>query len=604
MLEYKKLEWGNWFSYGDNNSIVLNDLPVLQLVGQNGFGKSSIALILEETLFNKNSKNIKKADILNREITDKHYWSKLTFSKDGIEYEINIRRGTKPQTVLLKDGVDISSHTATNTFKSIEKIVGYGHDVFSQIVYQSSGQSLRLLTATDTQRKAFLIELLQLTKYTEMASIVKFKTKEESSTLKALNESIEKEETFINKYEAEDLVPKKMLEEAFVDTSLQERIGALLKDISEISNINKARIKNNKYKEMLEEIKIPFAPNKQISDEKLVELRTGVSRKESQIFTNKKRIKELKETKTHCPTCGTKLKDVDDSHLKQHIEELEKDNTVLASELSSMKEDIKNADKINEEISEAIKAQEKWESIFSHIDKDMPEELLNQEDMEKEVKQLRTEYNKQKNENDKIIKKNEEIAKHNSRVETIKEMIGTRKQALVELKENYNKLSSRVNNLEVLSKAFSPTGLVAYKIENTVADLEDITNQYLTELSDGRFSLSFKLNSSDKLNVVVEDNGKDIDILAPSSGELTRINLAALLGIRNIMQTISNTKTNLLILDETISNLDKFGKERLIEMLVKEPDLNTILVSHDYAHPLMEKLSVIKENNISRVEWQ
>ena len=133
-------------------------------------------------------------------------------------------------------------------------------------------------------------------------------------------------------------------------------------------------------------------------------------------------------------------------------------------------------------------------------------------------------------------------------------------------------------------------------------DLESITNEYLGDMSDGRFLLSFQINSSDKLNVVITDNGEDVDINALSSGERARVNIATLLAIRRLMQSLSNTRSNLLILDETVENLDAEGKEKLIEVLVKEQDINTFLISHGFTHPLLEKLHVIKTNNISRIE--
>jgi ABC-type molybdenum transport system ATPase subunit/photorepair protein PhrA len=68
------------------------------------------------------------------------------------------------------------------------------------------------------------------------------------------------------------------------------------------------------------------------------------------------------------------------------------------------------------------------------------------------------------------------------------------------------------------------------------------------------------------------------------------------------MQSISNSRINLLILDETIEALDVDGKERLIETLIKESDLNTFLVSHGFTHPLLEKVYVVKQNNISHIE--
>ncbi len=121
-------------------------------------------------------------------------------------------------------------------------------------------------------------------------------------------------------------------------------------------------------------------------------------------------------------------------------------------------------------------------------------------------------------------------------------------------------------------------------------------------MADGRFQLSFEISQSDKLNVVITDNGTDIDIAALSTGERARVNVATLLAIRRLMQNLSNTRTNLLILDETIENLDADGKERLIEILLNEPDLNTVLISHSFTHPLIDRVSIVKERNMSRID--
>jgi len=130
-----------------------------------------------------------------------------------------------------------------------------------------------------------------------------------------------------------------------------------------------------------------------------------------------------------------------------------------------------------------------------------------------------------------------------------------------------------------------------------------LVNEYLAELSDGRFGLEFAV-TNDKLNVIISDEGKDIDILALSSGELARVNTSTLLAIRKLMSTLSKSKINVLFLDEVIGVLDDEGREKLIEVLLKEHDLNTFLVSHGWSHPLLSKINVIKEEKTSRLEWQ
>ena len=91
MIILQKLKWDNCFSYGEDNEIDLSKSTLTQLVGTNGVGKSSIPLILEEVLFNKNSKNVKKADIANRYI-GKGYDISLDFSVDSNLYTISVSR--------------------------------------------------------------------------------------------------------------------------------------------------------------------------------------------------------------------------------------------------------------------------------------------------------------------------------------------------------------------------------------------------------------------------------------------------------------------------------------------------------------------------------
>ena len=85
MITLDKLTWSNCFSYGSDNEIDLSKNTLTQLVGTNGTGKSSIPLILEEVLFNKNSKGIRKADIANR-LVDNGYDICLWFTVGEDKY--------------------------------------------------------------------------------------------------------------------------------------------------------------------------------------------------------------------------------------------------------------------------------------------------------------------------------------------------------------------------------------------------------------------------------------------------------------------------------------------------------------------------------------
>ena len=52
------------------------------------------------------------------------------------------RRRTNIKVKLYKNEEDISSHTATATYKTLEAIIGIDFKTFSQIVYQNTNASL------------------------------------------------------------------------------------------------------------------------------------------------------------------------------------------------------------------------------------------------------------------------------------------------------------------------------------------------------------------------------------------------------------------------------------------------------------------------------
>ena len=221
--------------------------------------------------------------------------------------------------------------------------------------------------------------------------------------------------------------------------------------------------------------------------------------------------------------------------------------------------------------------------------------------MESQIQTLREKIAATRQALSEVVEENERRERHNTRIGIIQEQTAQFQEQLVSLENGLQSAEDKLTILEILKKAFSTNGLLAYKIESLVKELEILTNEYLAEFSDGRFSINFVVEN-DKLNVEVSDNGNIIDILALSSGELARVNIATLVAIRKLMTSISRSQINVLFLDEVNQALDEQGKEKVVEVLLKEENLNTYLVSHGWTHPLLEKIEIIKEDNISRLD--
>ena len=597
MITIKQLRWANAFSYGKDNKIDFVAAPLTQLVGKNGHGKSSIALILEEVLFNKNSKGIKKADILNRHIKDKSYSIELDFNRDGVDYTIKSSRGTAQTVKLFKEGVDISAHTATATYKMIEDILGFDHKSFAQIVYQSNASSLEFLTAPDTARKKFLIEILNLGKYTKAAEVFKEVSTQLTKDITAVQSQVNTVSSWLNKYEKTDLTLKETISAPELDTGLITEASALDSSINSIESTNKKISQNNTYKQLQAKIKLLPVPDK--PEEGVEGYQAEVAKLSKTVSDAESFVKKMKALRGTCPTC---LSDIDEAKVSELIteKETEVEKANYASSMYTVR--INNIKSQKTAWQEAQKSQEDWEKYHTLIDTELPEILLDKQALQQQFTELQNSIAATKRKIVEAEQYNKEVTAHNTKVDLVSKQLVEMNQELEVYSGKLHELSERMSILNVLTKTFSTTGLVAYKIESLVKDLEDITNRYLVDLSDGRFQIGFKISASDKLNVVITDNGKDIEILALSGGEKARVNVATLLAIRKLMQTLSSSRINLLILDETVETLDTDGKEKLVEVLLQEEHLNTFLVSHGFSHPLLEKINVIKRNNISQIE--
>ena len=597
MITLKRLQWDNCFSYGEGNDLILNDNSVTQIIGTNGMGKSSIPLIIEEALYNKNSKGIKKADIPNRYIND-GYKIVLTFTKDEDVYSVSINRKTSIKVKLERNGEDISSHTATNTYKTMQDIIGVDFKTFSQLVYQNTNASLQFLTATDTNRKKFLIDLLHLENYVELFDIFKEASRVVSSEITGIQAKIDTIEKWLadNKLSDTTILPMLNLE---IDTEEDEKaLRFLQKEIENISEKNKKISQNNHFKEALQQINIQEAQKCTIEGiESYDHLQTELGELKATLTGSQRLIAKLDKLGDHCPTCE---QDVDPEFIRS-LKDSETRKLVEAEDKSGeIERKIQQIKKSNIEFERCRKVEADWVDLFRSIDKSLPDLPLDKGELERKLEDVRANLLLAKDHISSTARENERRTKQNTRIQVIEEQTDNFLQERGEISEVLDKQQALVSNLEILKKAFSTNGLLAYKIENLVKELEELANTYLGELSDGRFTLEFVV-SNDKLNVQVTDNGKIVDILALSSGELARVNTATLIAIRKLMSSISKSRLNILFLDEVIAVLDDAGREKLVEVLLGE-DLNTYVVSHGWTHPLLEKIEVVKDGNVSKLE--
>jgi DNA repair exonuclease SbcCD ATPase subunit len=597
MIILQNLKWDNCFSYGEGNELDLDSSTLTQIIGTNGMGKSSIPLIIEEVLYNKNSKGIKKIDIPNR-YTNKGYTIYLSFSKDGLQYEITVTRKTNIKVVLLKEGDDISSHTSTNTYKTIQSILGLDFKTFSQLVYQNTNASLQFLTATDANRKKFLIDLLQLERYVDLFEIFKTAHKDVTIDSSSASASLNTVSKWLenNKLEDTDILPMLDLKN---NTSEDDTLArSLTIQISNILENNNKIIKNNEYRTMLQGIDIVSLNASKEVFTVYDPLVSQYGEQKALAAGSERTLKKLEKLEQVCPTCSQAISY---SFKQSMISEAATKSALAKENIYELDRRIKSIKAENTKFESNTKSIQNWESLYQLYDDALPDTCMDKDKLESELEVVLARIQKRKDELASIAKENERRTKLNTRIQVISEQTASFQEQKDTLQNSLASFTKKENGLEILKKAFSTNGLIAYKIETLVKELEELVNRYLEELSDGRFTLSF-IVTNDKLNVRITDNGNIVDILALSSGELARVNTATLLAIRKLMSSISKSKINILFLDEVINVLDDIGREKIVEVLLQEKDLNTYIVSHGWTHPLLEKIEVVKQGNVSKLE--
>jgi len=602
------LKFSNMFSYGEKeNCIRFNNNKITQLTAPNGSGKSSIALILQEVLFNKNIKGIKKADIINKWGNTKNWWAELNFAVDGNPYNIKVNRtGAKSEVSFFQDKKDLSEHKVLDTYNSIRDLLNLDFNIFSQLTYQSSIDLLEFLKATDTNRKKFLINLFNLEKYIKIGEVLKIKLNSELKEKVLLQGELKTIKSFL---ESTTISEKKIIVDVpEVNEDLVKQLGLLEKQIEDYSNICKKIDKNNMYIQERDLLKFDLsmkAPKEsQEVYDNLDEFKNDINKLSIHKRNVEKSLVEI-DTSDTCYACGQKI---DNSQAKELMKGLDKDLYETVIKLDALKEELEYAKDAVESYENSLekynknkRAITKFEDLTQVIDETIAVDYPNFGDIESQIKDLRITISVQTKERQNALTHNQDVGIHNAKVD-----------ALIEQKEDFLSrqkvvendiisVSDRVNNLEILKKAFSTSGIVAFKLENLTKELEVTINRYLSLLSDGQFQVSFRLDK-EKLNIIVSNNGIDTPIETVSGGEFSRIQTAILLAIRNLLSKLGGSSVNLLFLDEITGVLDDEGKEKLIEVLSEEEELNVFLISHDFTHPLIDKISITKENNISSIQ--
>ncbi len=631
--QIEEVEIHNFACFGANNVINFAEMNgLIGLFGENGIGKTTLFHAIMFCLFNKTPKDSKSAISLVNDQLDvlEEAFVQVKLVVNGIRWRVRRRilpnRSGDGAQIRLEvyeelNGQEEAKHLESRpqTDSQVLKPMLGDEKVFLTLVLSSQKNSVEFVDKSNSERLDLVIKFLGILLYDEKHTLVNDEIKKEELTYAVLLEEIGK-------------IQSKTLLEELLQEIIQLMKNDKVKYNESIKSINNKESELNKLKKQLNKLSLltvteslPVLKNKKITQQNNITIKD----KEILFFEDKKNkyekevseILELKDkdilkweidyqslankeaklnnlkdidlnnqneklNSEFCPTCGSKLCDI-------NKEEVQKEIDRITSEISDLEKEIKELKILNKKIKDLkYNIVSNNDSIkFTKEEKLVFEEKLKNTEKQIELAIKNEETIKKKNELEEQISDLEEALEElKDNKNTIHTNIEINKQKKVQIEtdlktydKKYKEIKEKENlitNLKIYKKAMHRTGIPMMVLNNFIPLINRELSIYLADLFD--FNIEFQLEDNNLEILYYYENLKKVskrDVKQACGMEGTIINLA----IRSALTKVSLLpKPSLLLLDEIFSMLDANHLEKMKDLLLrlKEEFNNIVIISH------------------------
>jgi len=551
-MKIRKIEWRNVASYG--NKIQSLELPesagLIQVVGENGVGKSTISDVITFGLYGKlEGKKLK--DIPNR--SNKSAWMKITFEQDGRTY--NVERGLDPSHFQLSIDGNIYDQAGKSNVQDYlsDDILKIPYYVFNNTISLSINDFKSFLKMSTADKKLIIDKIFGFYILNEMRDILKEESKSIKSSIDQLTGEIFATGRSITASQTE-------LEE--LQKKIVENSGAKIEEAEE-------QLEN--YKNLLElhteKLKSFRSQEKRISDavNKSYEKYSDLSSKIKEIDSKMNLYNQDK-----CPTCSSDLST--DFH-KSVFDDLCGLKEKYAEDLKELKKNYEGSKKAQRDVAEVKN------DLFSKGSK-----------IESGIRSLK----------DKI--KDLKTAKNNDQLNSIRKLLNKANEDLTEFNHEKSVFEEKQTWIKTLDDVLSEKGVKQLAIKSI---LPSLNNEILNTLLS--LHLPYKVVFNEEFNAQIFHMGEEISPQTLSTGEMKKVDFAVLVAVIKLMK-IRFSSVNILFLDEIFSSVDPDGVHSILNTLRKLSDelgMNIFVINHapmpteifDY------KIEISKKNNFSDISF-
>jgi DNA repair exonuclease SbcCD ATPase subunit len=552
-MKIQKIEWRNVASYG--NKIQILELPeksgLIQVVGENGVGKSTISDVITFGLYGKlEGKKLK--DIPNR--SNKSAWMKITFEQDGRIYEVE--RGLDPSLFQLSIDGNIYDQAGKDNVQDFlsNDILKIPYYVFNNTISLSINDFKSFLKMSTGDKKLIIDKIFGFYILNEMRDILKEETKNIKSSIDRLSGEIFATGRSIAASQKElDELQQKIVENAGSEI---EGAQENLENYKELLNLHSDKLKDFRSKEN------EAQRNVTKSYEILSDLSSKIKELDSKmnLYNNEK-----------CPTCKSDLST--DFH-KNVFDDLSNTREKYTDDLKDLKNNYEDAKKVQSDLS-TIK-----NDLFTKGGK-----------IESAIRTLQ----------DKL--KTLKTAKNNDQLNSIRKLLNSANDDLSNFSQEKTVWEERQIWVKTLDEVLSEKGVKQLAIKSI---LPSLNNEILNTLLS--LHLPYKVVFNEEFNAQIFHMGEEISSQTLSTGEMKKVDFAVLVAIIKLMK-IRFSSVNILFLDEIFSSVDPDGVHSILNTLRKLSDdlsMNIFVINHapmpteifDY------KIEISKKNNFSDIAFE
>jgi DNA repair exonuclease SbcCD ATPase subunit len=579
MLTIKTLTVKNFLSVGNQaQAINFQGKNLVLVIGENmdlggddagarnGTGKTTIINAISYAFFGEALTNIRKDNLVNK-TNNKDMVVGVEFEKNGIKYKIE--RGRKPQVLrFYANDIEQESNEAQGenreTQHEINKLIGMTHAMFKNIMALNT-YSQPFLATKQAEQREIIEQLLGITILSEKADLLKAQmkaTKDDATTEKFKLDSIVSSNEKIN----ESIKNLKLRNSAW-ETQQKDDIKKFKFAISDLEKVDiEKELDLHKQIQKHEENSKAL---RSLEKEKAYH-EDSLTKTVRQIGLKQKDIEYAKEAK--CPTCEQTLHDEKHqqllSKLENDLDELQKDETKLTSDL----------DAINKNISAIGDIGILPDTYYDTID-DAYNHKGSLADLKRQLEQTEN--------------------KENPYQEQIEELTKSALQKVDYTK--VNELEDLLKHQDFLYKLLTAKDsfIRTRIIEQNLTYLNQRLAWYLSQVK-----LPHTVTFQSDLTVQIEELGRELDFDNLSRGERNRLILSLSWAFRDVWESLYQ-QINLLFIDELVdAGMDTSGVESAMAVLkdmARKQQKNIFLISHkdELVSRVNSVLKVVKENGFT-----